>query len=192
MLLLHLILYTHCRRCEPGVTKVSTYSIVFGLTQQIYYNTWDSATKSSMTSAWHPLDTGISSFLRAYVCFRDILLHLYLVIILPYVCSRDMLQLFDKGLIGFSNSHWIYLTVNACVCQNHDFKIEIAQLIKDNCPYRTALVLSYRCSAGILMCFCYLVYEGIAILWMNSWPCCIGWKFALSLLTHGPTEWRKP
>uniref|UniRef100_A0A672NA56 GC-rich promoter binding protein 1 like 1 n=1 Tax=Sinocyclocheilus grahami TaxID=75366 RepID=A0A672NA56_SINGR len=31
-----------------------------------------------------------------YVYSRDILLHLYLVIILPYVCSRDMLQLFDK------------------------------------------------------------------------------------------------
>ncbi len=41
-------------------------------------------------------------FCHMPVCSRDILLELYLVIILPYVCSRDMLQLFDKALIGFS------------------------------------------------------------------------------------------
>ncbi len=36
------------------------------------------------------------------------------ICILPYVCSRDMLQLFGKGLIGFlwkyvSNSHRMHL-----------------------------------------------------------------------------------
>ncbi len=36
------------------------------------------------------------------------------VCILPFVCSRDMLQLFGKGLIGFlwkyvSNSHRMHL-----------------------------------------------------------------------------------
>ncbi len=41
-------------------------------------------------------------FCHMPVCSRDILLDLYLVIILPYVCSRVMLQLFDKALIVFS------------------------------------------------------------------------------------------
>ncbi len=41
-------------------------------------------------------------------------IHIIYKSILPYVCSRDMLQLFGKGLIGFlwkyvSNSHRMHL-----------------------------------------------------------------------------------
>ncbi len=75
------------------------------LAQQIYFNTWGSATKCSMTNTWqkNPLTWGhFLFFCHMPVCSRDILLDLYLVIILPYVCSRVMLQLFDKALIVFS------------------------------------------------------------------------------------------
>ncbi len=41
-------------------------------------------------------------------------IHIIYICILQYVCSRDMLQLFGKGLIGFlwkyvSNSHRMHL-----------------------------------------------------------------------------------
>ncbi len=71
------------------------------------------------------------------------------MIIFPCVCSRDMLQLFDKALIGFLLEICFKYTLNAfmtvkhvCVCQNRDSNRnrKIDQRNRDSffCPYRTA------------------------------------------------------
>ncbi len=103
VLLLHHILYMHCRRS-------------MNLLQQIYFNTRGSATKSCMTNAWQKKISGFLFFCHMAV-LEDILLRLYVVIILPYVCSRDMLQLFDKALIGFLLEIHFKFALNAFDCK---------------------------------------------------------------------------
>ncbi len=53
---------------------------------------------SSITNAWHALDTGF---------------------VLPYLCSRDMLQLFDTALIGFLLEIDFKFTLNAFITVKH-------------------------------------------------------------------------
>ncbi len=58
-------------------------------------------------------------YIYTYILYMCVCVYIYIYIyiymcILPYVCSRDMLQLFGKGLIGFlwkyvSNSNRMHL-----------------------------------------------------------------------------------
>ena len=93
LLLLHRIhiLYTHCRRstCEPWAINI--FQHLRHRNNELY--------DQCMAKKRKKKEKGF--YLFFYHMSWHFVWHLYLVIILTYVCSRGMLQLFDKALIGF-------------------------------------------------------------------------------------------